>query len=196
MAEYRFTHTAVTRNPAHSLVAAVARKAALPSYGEAWLDELYQMGYGKVSVTALEAHVGARPGEIDVWGKQNKAAWDAYKAGRKARDTDDLEDVEEALRMGAVGYTIREDKVGPGGSVATVDKHVPPDTGAGLKWLERRDAPRWADKQAAGKAIMQVERLTVVNQYLSQAVAAYDSPFTVAESVPAVPAEPASGGSE
>src|SRR5690606_15811562 len=76
MAEYRFTHTSVTRNPAHSLVSAVARKAALPSYGDAWLDELYQMGYAKVSVTALEAHVGARPNSIQEWAKRDKAGWD------------------------------------------------------------------------------------------------------------------------
>lgn len=186
MPEYRFTHTpvvvntAVTTNPAHTLVDNTARKRVLPSYGDAWLDEMYQMGYSRVGATALEAHVGCRPGGLDGWGRlspQNKAAHDAYLAGRLARDADDTADVEESLRMAAVGYTIAEDKVGPGGSVATVNKHITPDTGAGLKWLERRDAGRWADKQRAGNAVMQVERLTVVNNYLANTESEYQSPL-------------------
>lgn len=76
---------------------------------------------------------------------------DAVKMGKEPADSK----VEQSLFKRANGYTIRErktivemDKNGEQKPVRieTIEKHVPPDTGAACMWLKNRLPDKWRDK--------------------------------------------------
>ncbi len=146
-----------------------------PSYGDDLLDQVWAWGYDKTPSADIEASLHLSPGSLAAWLREDGKRSLAYKTGRDQRDESDTLEVEAGLHKAAIGYTVEKDVMSKAGGVVTLTEDVPPNAAAALKWAERRDKPRWGEDTKQDKALMAVERLTVINNYLTQATPV--SPF-------------------